>query len=199
MGETARRVIDVTGSALGIVVTLPLWVLIGLLVRLTSPGPALYLSERVGKGGVLFSMYKFRTMRRANGATQLKVTAADDPRITRVGHVLRATKLDELPQLLNVLRGDMSLVGPRPEAPEYVAGYDAHQRRVLCVRPGITGPTQLVFRDEERMLRYDDADTVYRSVLLPRKLEMDLRYVENRSFAADLRILVRTVGRVVRG
>lgn len=198
MAEWTRRGIDICIAAIAAAVALPLWVVIAALVRLTSPGPILYAARRVGKDGVPFRMYKFRTMRVGSDRGNPGVTATDDPRITRVGRVLRATKLDEIPQLLNVLQGEMSLVGPRPEAPEYVSEYDVRQRHILSVRPGITGPTQLVFRDEERLLRYEDADRVYRSALLPKKLEMDLRYLENRTLVSDLQILMATARRVVK-
>lgn len=197
MADGARRSLDLCVAVMALVVLLPLWLLIAALVRITSPGPVLYIAPRVGKDGVPFHMYKFRSMYVGSDTRQPGVTAADDPRITRVGRMLRATKLDEIPQLLNVIRGEMSLVGPRPEAPEYVSQYDSRQRHVLSVRPGVTGPTQLVFRDEERLLRYEDADRVYRSTLLPQKLEMDLRYLEHRTVLSDLRVLMSTVGKVV--
>jgi lipopolysaccharide/colanic/teichoic acid biosynthesis glycosyltransferase len=136
---------------------------------------------------------------RADAETRgLKVTAFGDPRVTPIGRVLRATKLDELPQLVNVLRGEMSLVGPRPEAPEYVDLYDERQREVLSVRPGITGPTQIRFRDEESLLQGPDVEAAYLA-LLPQKLEIDLDYVHNRSLVQDLTLLLATVSVVVRG
>jgi lipopolysaccharide/colanic/teichoic acid biosynthesis glycosyltransferase len=121
------------------------------------------------------------------------VTAGNDPRITTVGRILRRTKVDELPQLLNVLRGDMSLVGPRPEHPEFVARYTPEQRRVLAVRPGITGPAALAFVDEEERLRGDDPEAAYLAHLMPQKLAVDLEYVESATVGGDLRILGRTL------
>lgn len=197
MSECCKRISDVALTTLVIVITSPLWLVIAAAIRLSSKGPAIYVANRAGRDGTLFHMYKFRTMYADTGHSQPGITAGDDPRITRVGHVLRATKLDELPQLINVLRGDMSLVGPRPEAPEYVTSYDARQRHVLSIRPGITGPTQLAFVDEASMLAFHNVEDMYRSELLPRKLEMDLQYVWNRSFWSDVRILVATGARLL--
>jgi lipopolysaccharide/colanic/teichoic acid biosynthesis glycosyltransferase len=139
-------------------------------------------------------MYKFRTMLADADRTGPAVTGASDPRVTPVGRVLRATKIDELPQLLNVLRGDMSLVGPRPESPRYVALYDQRQREVLSVLPGITGPTQLRYRHEERILTGEDVERQYCALLMPVKLESDLEYVRTRTAVGDFRVLVATFG-----
>jgi lipopolysaccharide/colanic/teichoic acid biosynthesis glycosyltransferase len=197
MYSACKRVLDVALAALGIALSAPLWAGITVAVRLSSDGPILYAGPRIGKNGVLFSMYKFRTMWRNADRLGPAVTAADDPRITSIGRWLRATKVDELPQLLNVLRGEMSLVGPRPEAPEYVAHYDDRQRRVLSVRPGITGPTQLAYRHEEQLLRHSGVVDVYLRELMPRKLEMDLLYVERRNLWLDVRLLVSTLCRLL--
>jgi lipopolysaccharide/colanic/teichoic acid biosynthesis glycosyltransferase len=192
-----KRLMDLFLASFALVATSPIWLAAALTVRVTSGGPVLYAGERVGKDGRLFRMYKFRTMRRDADRMGSAVTGAGDPRVTAVGRVLRATKLDELPQLLNVLRGEMSLVGPRPEAPTYVAEYDERQRRVLRVRPGITGPTQLLYRHEEAMLDGLHIDELYRTELLPRKLESDLWYLEHQSMRLDLRVLARTAARLV--
>lgn len=194
--DVGKRVMDILiGTAL-LVALFPAGVSIALLVRISSRGPILYAATRVGKGGRVFHMLKFRSMR--SGADRLgpAVTGAGDPRVTAVGRILRATKLDELPQLINVLRGDMSLVGPRPEAPQYVSLYDERQRGVLAVRPGVTGPTQLHYRHEERLLAVGDVERAYCDRVLPRKLEMDLTYVETRSLSNDFRLLLATVGRL---
>jgi lipopolysaccharide/colanic/teichoic acid biosynthesis glycosyltransferase len=150
----------------------------------------------VGKDGRTFRILKLRTMRAAPAGPA--VTAGDDPRITTIGRLLRRTKIDELPQLLNVLKGDMSLVGPRPEDPKYVALYTPEQRAVLAVRPGITGPTALAFMNEEELLRGGDAETVYVSTVMPQKLAADLKYVQTASFAGDLAILGKTFAAVIR-
>jgi lipopolysaccharide/colanic/teichoic acid biosynthesis glycosyltransferase len=187
---------DVLLASSGLGITAPLWILAGAAVRLTSRGPILYAARRVGLHGKVFSMYKFRTMRLDTGGNASTITAAGDPRITHVGRVLRATKIDELPQLINVLRGEMSLVGPRPEAPEFVSLADPRQREILSVRPGITGPSQLAHRHEEQELDYSRVEEQYRTEILPRKVESDLRYVRNRSLWRDLRLIMTTVRRL---
>jgi lipopolysaccharide/colanic/teichoic acid biosynthesis glycosyltransferase len=191
-----KRLFDVAVSAIGLVVTSPFVLAAAVAVKLESPGPAFYMGSRVGRDGRAFRIVKLRTMRAQPGGPS--VTAGDDPRITRVGRLLRRTKLDEVPQLLNVLRGEMSLVGPRPEDPKYVARYTPEQREVLGVRPGMTGPTVLAFIDEEELLRGGDAESVYVTEVMPRKLALDLEYVRHATFAGDLGILGRTAVAVVR-
>jgi len=143
-------------------------------------------------------MAKFRTMVADAPTRGPGITAQDDPRMTPIGRFLRKTKLDELPQLLNVLNGTMSLVGPRPELPRYVALYNERQRRVLSVRPGITGPTQIAYRHEEELLRgRPDVETYYINVIMPLKLEMDLRYIEQRRFWTDVGYLIKTLVHIV--
>ncbi|TME55237.1 MAG: glycosyltransferase [Chloroflexi bacterium] len=193
---TLKRIFDVAVSAVGLVVTSPIVLAAALAVKLESPGPAFYAGTRVGRGGRHFRILKLRTMQARPGGPS--VTAGDDPRITRVGRVLRRSKLDELPQLLNVLRGEMSLVGPRPEDPRYVAHYTPEQREVLGVRPGMTGPTVLAFIDEEELLRGGDAESVYLAEVMPGKLAIDLKYVRHASFGGDLMILGRTALAVLR-
>ncbi len=194
--ETGKRTMDVVIAAALLVALMPVGIAIAVLVRLSSPGPVLYAGRRVGKDGEVFQMYKFRSMRNGADREGTAVTGAGDPRVTTVGRFLRATKLDELPQLLNVLRGEMSLVGPRPEAPRYVSLYDERQRGVLAVRPGVTGPTQLQYRHEERLLAADDVEELYCDRVLPRKLEMDLIYVETRSLRNDVQCLLATAGKL---
>jgi lipopolysaccharide/colanic/teichoic acid biosynthesis glycosyltransferase len=189
----AKRALDLLISILGLLVLSPLLLLLALWIKLDSPGPVLYRGKRVGREGQPFLMYKFRTMVAGAERRGPAVTYRDDPRITSAGRFLRRTKLDELPQLLNVLRGEMSLVGPRPEDPKYVALYTPEQRLVLSVKPGITGPTQLEYRDEASMLQGEGVDEEYVSRLMPEKLKLDLEYVRTRSLLLDLRILWRTV------
>jgi lipopolysaccharide/colanic/teichoic acid biosynthesis glycosyltransferase len=187
-----KRLFDVCLAAPLLVVSAPLQIVVWLAVRLDSPGPSLYRAIRVGRDGQLFTLYKFRTMLvQARGGPA--VTHASDSRITRLGAVLRRTRLDELPQLLNVLRGDMSLVGPRPEDPRFVALYDSAQRRVLTVRPGLTGRAQLTFLDEAELLGHVDPEREYIRVVLPRKLEIDLQYVDSQSLLLDLHLIWATV------
>jgi lipopolysaccharide/colanic/teichoic acid biosynthesis glycosyltransferase len=173
---------------------------VAIAVRLGSAGPVLYTQERVGKDGKSFDLYKFRSMRSGADRDGALVTGGGDPRVTRVGRLLRATKLDELPQLWNVLRGDMSLVGPRPEVPRYVAHYTPDQRRVLAVRPGITDPATLAFRDEEVLLAGvppAEREAHYVREVMPAKLALNLEYLERCGFWSDLGVIARTVGAVV--
>lgn len=193
------RAFDFLASLVGLIVLAPLLLVIAVLVRATSPGPALFTQERVGLGGRPFSIYKFRTMEQDAEASGGQLTIGADPRITRVGAALRRLKLDELPQLVNVLRGDMSLVGPRPEVPRYVARYDERQRAVLRVRPGITDPASIAFRDENALLaRSADPEATYVEVVMPRKLEMNLAYLERRTVLSDVGVIVRTLTRLGR-
>ena len=174
----------------------PILLLVGLCVKLTSRGPAVFVQQRVGRRGRPFRLYKFRSMRVAPAGSGDLVTGRDDPRITPVGRWLRRTKMDELPQLWNVLRGDMSVVGPRPEVPRYVASYTPQQRQVLEVRPGITDPATLAFRDEEDLLAAvpaDEREAYYLREVLPRKLELNREYLERRSVWSDLGVIVRTL------
>jgi lipopolysaccharide/colanic/teichoic acid biosynthesis glycosyltransferase len=187
-----KRGFDIIVSALALVVLSPLLVILALLVRVTSPGPAFYLAKRVGRDGELFELYKFRSMVADADKHGPAVTTAGDARITPIGKFLRNTKLDELPQLLNVLRGDMSLVGPRPEDPRYVALYTPEQREVLRARPGITSPASVKYRHEEAMLSGVDWETQYIEQIMPSKLAIDLEYARHASLGRDLLIICQT-------
>lgn len=187
-----KRLFDVVLSALGLLFLSPLFMVIALLVKIDSPGPCLYKGLRVGKDGRLFFMYKFRTMVERPGDPSPRITARDDPRVTRLGRVLRNAKLNELPQLINVLLGDMSFVGPRPEDPHYAALYTSEQQGLLSVRPGITSPASIIYRHEESMLSQDTLEEVYTTVIMPDKLRMDLQYIEHQSVLVDLNILLWT-------
>jgi lipopolysaccharide/colanic/teichoic acid biosynthesis glycosyltransferase len=174
---------------------LPLMAVIAVWVRLDSPGPALFRQQRVGRAGRLFRIHKFRTMHaKPQEGDGPQITAALDPRITRAGRWLRRRKLDELPQLIDVLKGDMSLVGPRPEVPRYMALYPPEARaRILSVRPGITDRAAIAFRDEERLLAAaDDPERAYTEQIMPAKLRHYLDYADHHSVAGDLRILLDT-------
>lgn len=162
-----KRLFDVIVAAVGLIVLSPLFVLLAIWIKLDSQGPVFYRAERVGKGGRLFRMYKFRGMLDNPAQIGLGITARGDPRVTRAGRFLRGTKLDELPQLINVLHGEMSLVGPRPEDPRYVTLYSLEQRLVLSVRPGITSPASVAYRDEEAMLKDHNVDDLYTRVVMP--------------------------------
>ena len=190
-----RRGVDLAVGLLGLVMTSPVVAAAALAVKLDSPGPAFYNGPRVGRGERQFQIHKLRTMRA--GAAGPAVTAGDDVRVTRVGRLLRRTKIDELPQLLNVVKGDMSLVGPRPEHPRYVERYTPEQRRLLTVRPGITGPATVAFIDEEEQLRGADPEGRYVNEVMPRKLALELGYLERASPATDAAILLKTAGLVL--
>ena len=192
-----KRAFDVVCSALGLLVLSPVLLICALLVGLTSPGGILFRQERIGKDGVPFTIYKFRSMRRDNAG--LKITTSGDSRVTPVGKVLRRTKLDELPQLFNVLKGDMSFVGPRPEVREYTDLYDEEQRQVLLVRPGITGLASIRFRNENELLdESDDPNRTYIEEVMPQKLALDLEYIPHASVFYDIRLILETLVTVVR-
>ena len=197
---------------IGLVLLSPVLVGLAILVRLTSPGPALYRARRMGPDGQ-FSVHKLRTMTVGAASSGQGVTASGDPRVTSLGRLLRRTKLDELPQLWNVVRGDMALVGPRPEDPRYIDWDDPLHRLVFSALPGITGPTAIEYRDEEAILAStalevarmdgrtkasaDDLDRAYRQVVLPAKLAMDAEYLRTRSARGDLAIIGRTIGQML--
>ena len=189
-----KRLFDIACAATALVLLVPLLLVLALWVRLDSPGPVLFRQQRVGRGGRPFAILKFRTMQVNAEAAGLQITVGQDPRITRTGRWLRRSKLDELPQLLNVLRGEMSMVGPRPEVPRYVALYPADQRAtVLSVRPGITDLASLALRDESTLLaRSADPERTYVEEILPIKLRHACDYVAQRSLWLDLRILALT-------
>lgn len=178
-----KRALDVTLSALFLVLLAPLLALIVLLVRLDSPGPALFIQKRVGRNGQLFDIYKFRSMYSGTAKYHFSPVTSLDPRITRVGRLLRRTSLDELPQLLNVLLGNMSLVGPRPEMPFIVQRYNQQQRQRLSVIPGITGLWQI---------------SPHRAYPIHQNIEYDLYYIRNRTFLMDMAILVQTLSFTMR-
>ncbi|MET9021027.1 sugar transferase [Actinopolymorpha sp. NPDC004070] len=200
-----KRAFDLSVAAVILVVASPLLLVLTIVARLDG-GPAMFRQERVGRYGSRFRIHKFRTMRdidivRRPGSARPAVTSDTDARITRLGRVLRTAKLDELPQLLDVLAGDMSLVGPRPEVPKYVECWPPDAReRILSVRPGITDPASIAYRRESAELaEVPDPESHYLDVILPRKVEMYLGYVEGRTFRGDLRILARTVRAVLTG
>jgi lipopolysaccharide/colanic/teichoic acid biosynthesis glycosyltransferase len=192
-----KRAMDVVGAVLGLICLSPLFGGIAIAVKLYDRGHVFYRAVRVGRGGRPFRLYKFRTMIVDADRAGPGITASGDRRITPVGRILRRTKLDELPQLLNVLVGDMSLVGPRPEDPRYVALYSREQRRVLRVRPGITSAASLAYRNEEEILSGPDWETRYRTEVMPTKLRIDLDYLDRRSVISDIGIIVRTLKAVV--
>jgi len=193
--RAAKRAFDLAASTVALLLLAPLFVVVALLVRLTSPGPAFFRQERLGRGGRPFRIWKFRSM--TASASGRAITAAGDARVTRLGRLLRRTKLDELPQLLNVWLGDMSLVGPRPEVPRYLPFYGPEDRLVLAVRPGITDPASLHFRDEEELLgRFADPERAYTEAILPYKLSLSRDYVSSQSLGGDVGLILKTLMRL---
>jgi lipopolysaccharide/colanic/teichoic acid biosynthesis glycosyltransferase len=196
----AKRVFDVVVALLALLVFALPMLLIALAIRLDSPGPVFFRQQRVGQGSQPFRIHKFRTMVADAPERGPALTVGDDPRITRMGAWLRRSKLDELPQLIDVLAGDMSLVGPRPELPQYVARYPAALRdQVLALKPGITDPASLDFADESALLaRAADPEREYIEVILPRKLSAAAAYAERATLATDLGVIARTLGLLAR-
>ncbi|WP_134739901.1 sugar transferase [Nocardioides sp. 503] len=194
-----KRAIDVVVAAVGLLLSAPLLALSCAAVRLDSRGPVVFRQERIGRHGVPFEILKLRTMSHATSGAS--VTAGGDARITRVGRWLRSTKLDELPQFVNVLRGEMSLVGPRPELAKYVALWPAEARQeILALRPGITDPGSIAFRREAELLASAaDAESYYVQVILPQKVELYLQYARTRTLVGDLKVLGDTISAVARG
>jgi lipopolysaccharide/colanic/teichoic acid biosynthesis glycosyltransferase len=191
----AKRVFDLLGASLALLLLSPLMLAIALAIKLDSRGPVFFRQQRVGRHGVPFFIHKFRSMVADAPQRGLALTVGDDPRITRIGRWLRRARLDELPQLLDVLAGTMSLVGPRPELPQYVAQYPSLLReRVLSVRPGITDPSSLLHLDEaEQLARAADPEREYIEVILPRKLQCAADYAARASLRSDLGVLLRTL------
>ena len=206
-----KRFVDILGAVVGLFLLSPVLAFIWLVVVLESGLPGVFRQQRAGRGGRDFVLLKFRTMtqRKAESrklkAEKLDSTESgafdvgDTSRVTAVGRILRKTKLDELPQLWNVLRGDMSLVGPRPEVRKWVEAYPERWAKVLAVRPGITDPASIAFRNEEELLAQAvDPEEAYRNVILPQKLALYEQYVENRSFWGDMGIIINTIWAVIR-
>ncbi len=189
----AKRAFDIFVSCIALLLLLPLFLVIGIVIKVSSRGTVFYRGKRIGRHGTQFRMYKFRSMVVNAAKIGPSVTYQNDPRITKVGRFLRGTKLDELPQLINVLKGDMSLVGPRPETDDHVIHYSFEQRQVLNVRPGIAGLAQIEWHDEESKIdSAENLDTVYRRIM-QEKLALDRKYVmESPTLRKDLGIILRT-------
>lgn len=200
-GTLAKHCVDFGLALLGTVCLAPVFIMTAILIKMDSPGPVFFRQKRAGRNGKLFDIYKFRTMVEGAYLMGSRLTVKRDPRITRLGQLLRWSKIDELPQLFNVLRGDMSLIGPRPEDPYFVKFYTPAQRRVLLVRPGIVGPSQIFGRDEveDYPEEVKDTERYYIDHILPAKLQRDLEYVDQTTFWAEIGLLVRGVWATVRG
>jgi lipopolysaccharide/colanic/teichoic acid biosynthesis glycosyltransferase len=199
MGGIGKRVFDLVAALGGVVVLGPVFLLIGITIRLESPGPVIFRQARVGRHGRHFEILKFRSMCEGAEGLGRETMGTKDPRITRVGAILRKTKLDELPQLLNVIRGDMSLVGPRPEIPYYADRYTKEDRVILSIRPGITDPSSLVLADLDAIMASrgsESAADFYVRVVQPQKLTLQRSYVESRTFLGDLWVILMTLRRI---
>jgi lipopolysaccharide/colanic/teichoic acid biosynthesis glycosyltransferase len=189
-----KRAYDLLLSGLGLLLVWPLLLVLGLVIRVFDSGPMLFRQTRVGRGGRPFQILKFRTMRPNTEQAGASVTQAGDPRVTPVGRWLRKSKLDELPQLWNVFAGQMSLVGPRPEVPKYVAHYNAEQQRVLEFKPGITDLATLLYRNEEELLRgRSDVERAYLEEIMPRKIQLNLAYAAGANLWEDTKVILRTL------
>lgn len=192
-----KRLFDVLSSFTALVFLAPALVVVALVIAGGSKGGAFFKQVRIGKHGKPFDLLKFRTMQMGSEAKGQLTVGGRDPRITGVGYFLRKTKLDELPQLLNVLRGDMSIVGPRPEVPKYVALYTPEQRAVLQVRPGLSSLASMEYINENEVLgRSSDPEGTYISEVMPAKLELDLKYVREQNLALDIRIIFGTLAKL---
>ena len=195
-----KRMMDIAVSAVALCVLWPLYLIIALAIVIDDPGPVFYRQVRVGRGGKPFRIFKFRSMVVDADKKGLEITVGNDRRITRVGAFLRKTELDELAQLINVLCGQMSFVGPRPEVPRYVELYTPYQRQVLMVRPGITDYASIAYRNENDLLdAAQDPERMYIEQIMPAKIELNMKYLREISPAADIRLILKTVEAVVRG
>lgn len=203
VGYNMKRLFDLCFSIIGLIILSPLFLLLAIWVKVSDGGPVLFRQERVGLNGRRFWILKFRSMIVNAAAAGPSITRDGDARITRAGRILRKTKLDELPQLWNVMVGEMSFVGPRPEVSEYVAKYTAEERRVLALKPGITDLATLEFRNEEEMLREEsrnrnvetgkELERFYLEYCVPRKIQLNLEYAQRANLLQDLRIILRTL------
>lgn len=194
-----KRFFDVFASGLGLLFLSPLFLVIAVWIKLDSPGPVFYRQVRVGRGNKDFRIFKFRSMRVGSDKGSLVTIGGRDPRVTRSGYYIRRFKLDELPQLINVFLGDMSLVGPRPEVRHYVDYWTPEQMRVLDVRPGITDPASIKFRNEnELMEKAEDPERYYIEVIMQEKIRLYLEYVDNHSFLGDIGLIFKTFWIIVK-
>lgn len=195
----SKRVFDLIASVSGLLLLSPVLAIIAVAIKAGDRGPLLFSQQRVGRDGHTFRLLKFRSMIADAERIGPALTIGTDPRITPIGRLLRRAKLDELPQLINVARGEMSLVGPRPEVPKYVAMYTPAQRRVLTLRPGITDPASMEYvREAELLAHADDPERAYIEEVMPRKLQLNLAYAETATLWSDIATILRTMGVVVR-
>ena len=193
-----KRIFDIVASGIGLILLSPLFVILAIWIKCDSIGPVFYRQVRVGRNNMDFQLFKFRSMRVGSDKKGLITVGGHDPRITRSGYYIRKYKLDEFPQLINVFKGDMSLVGPRPEVRKYVDMYTEEQMHVLDVRPGITDLASIRYRNENELLeRVNDPDKYYVEVIMPDKLRINLEYVARHSFTFDIRLIFQTFRAIV--
>lgn len=193
-----KRLLDIISSALGLIILAIPMVIVGLAIKLGDGGPVFFKQERVGKDLERFEILKFRTMVEDAPEKGAQITADGDSRITSIGRILRRAKLDELPQLINVLKGDMSVVGPRPEVPKYVDLYNDRQKKVLLVRPGITDLASIKYRSESEILaQAEDPERTYIEEIMPHKLDLNLEYIENMGLVYDIKLIFKTFGTII--
>ena len=193
----AKRLFDIVSSGIGLLCLAPVFVVMAIWIKLDSRGPVFYRQTRVGRYGRDFRIFKFRSMRVGSDKGRQITVGERDPRITRFGYFIRRYKIDELPQLINVFLGDMSVVGPRPEVRKYVDLYSEEQRKVFQVRPGITDLASIKYRNENELLsQVDDPDTYYIDVIMPDKLTINLEYIRHQSFMGDIKIIFNTLFKI---
>ncbi|MFL5753155.1 MAG: sugar transferase [Bacteroidia bacterium] len=193
-----KRIFDFTFSFIGFIILLPVFLIISIVIASDSKGGIFYKQLRVGKNNSDFKLFKFRTMRSGSDKKGLLTVGGHDSRITRSGYFLRKYKLDELPQLINVMKGDMSLVGPRPEVRKYVELYDPEQKKVLSVRPGITDYASIEYSDENELLaKAADPEQTYIHEVMPAKLKLNAKYIAEQGLLTDLKIIFRTIGKIM--
>lgn len=194
-----KRLFDLIASGCGLLVLSPIFLVLAIWVKLDSPGPVFYRQVRVGRGNKDFRLFKFRSMRIGSDKSGLITVGGRDPRVTRSGYYIRKYKLDELPQLINVFLGDMSLVGPRPEVRKYVDMYTSEQMHVLDVRPGITDMASICYRNENELLeKVENPEAYYIGTIMQDKLRINLEYVHNQSFWGDIKLIFRTFGAIIK-
>lgn len=189
-----KRIFDIAVSSIGLIVLLPILIVIAILIKLDSKGPVFFKQKRVGKNKKIFEIYKFRTMVTDAEKLGKQITIGSDNRITKVGRFIRKYKLDEFPQLINVLKGEMSLVGPRPEVPKYVELYDIYQEQILLVQPGITDYASIKFKNESELLGCsDNPEKSYVEDIMPQKINLNMKYIKNISLFEDIKLVLSTI------
>ncbi len=198
-GRFGKRIFDLVLSIPSLVILSPIFLITAILVKLETPGPVSFTQERIGREGRVFKLYKFRTMVKDASRIGPSVTPANDPRITRVGKLLRRFKIDEMLQIVNVVKGDMSVIGPRPELKKYVNKFKKDYREILKIKPGMTDYALIAFRDEEKILgKFKDTEEGYIKEVLPEKMKLYRKYMEEMSFATDVKIFFKTIWEILR-